>query len=312
MSQSGSSVAYRAYGKVNLALSVMGRRRDGYHEVSTVMAAINLFDQITVERRPAGVSVYCPDLPSLPQEQNLAYRAAREYLSKNTPRGGVFVGIDKGIPVGGGMGGGSSDAAATLLAMNDVFGMKGASPESTSDCLHLMARTLGADVPFFLGPNASPSKWTAAICAGIGDIVTPVEANSFWLVLLLLTEGVRTPWAFAVWDMDNPAKGPPVLPVRDDRPLTVAKELRFGTAESLAEVVYNDLEEPLMARRGDIAEAKEALLRAGALNAAMTGSGSTVYGICRSKEHALLVREKMLSRKTAFLIDAKVVRTGVT
>ncbi len=312
MSRPGSIVAYRAYGKVNLALSIMGQRPDGYHEVSTVMAAVDLFDLITVQRRPAGITVHCPALPHLPQEQNLAYRAAHEYISKNAFEGGVRVGINKGIPAGGGMGGGSSDAAATLFAVQDVLGLTEEPPGGTkAGSLCHIARELGADVPFFLGPNRVPPKWTAALCTGIGDIVTPIGANSFWLVLLFLAEGVSTPWAFSAWDMDNQSKGLSVSPAGDDRPLIVAKELSMGTATSLAEVVYNDLEEPLMTRRSDIAKAKEALVEAGALNAVMTGSGSTVYGMCHSREHALLVRERMLSRKTAFLVDARVVRTGV-
>lgn len=316
MPQSFARVTCKAYGKVNLGLSVLGRRQDGYHEVSTVMTAVNLFDLLTVELAPFKegrvLSVCCPALPDLPEEQNLVFRAAREYLSRNPVRTGVRVRVDKGIPPGGGMGGGSSDAAATLLAVGNALRTAGALPPGEEACdLRDMARRLGADVPFFLGPNSVPPQYTAALCTGIGDIVTPMEANPFWLVILLLKEGVSTPWAFSVWDLDNPEGGRAFSSERDDRPLAVAGELRNGTAESLAQVLYNDLEEPIIARRKDIAGAKEALLRAGALTAVMTGSGSTVYGICGSQEHALDVRERIRGFKMGYLHDVLVVRTGV-
>ena len=278
------------------------------------MTAVDLHDLITLREEGAKVSVYCPALPRLPQEHNLAYRAADEYLSQIASKAGIRVRIDKGIPVGGGMGGGSSDAAAVLLALDNV--LNNSEPGSLASSLRearlvSIARSLGADVPFFLGPDRVPPAWIAALCTGIGDLVTPVEAGSFWLVALFLAQGVSTPWAFSAWDADNPGTDRQSFAESDSRLYAVLNELSSGNAESLAKVVYNDLEEPVVRRRRDIAEARAALLEGGALNAVLTGSGSTVYGICRSRTHGEAVREKVTSLKLGFLKDARVVRTGV-
>lgn len=317
MNHSIAPITYKAYGKVNLALSVLGRRQDGYHEVSTVMAAVDLFDLITVSAEGSNVSVCCPALPDLPQEQNLSYRAATKYLSRTDIRAGVHVRIDKGIPAGGGMGGGSSDAAAVLLALDNVFGSAPGTfaTDAQDEGLISIARGLGADVPFFIGPNRAVPAWTAALCTGIGDVVTPVDlgcrntnADWFWLAVLFLSQGVSTPWAFSAWDTDNPGKDYASGAERDIRPDAVLRELSSGNAESLAKVVYNDLEGPVVKRRGDVARARVALLDVGALNAIMTGSGSTVYGLCRSRSHAEEVRDKVLELKLGFLSDARVAR----
>ncbi len=323
MDFSQDGIAYRAYAKVNLGLSVCARRDDGFHEILTVMAAVDLFDDVMVQAAERDISVFCPALPDLPQEQNIVHKAAVESLRDGRPLpGGLCIRVDKRIPVGGGMGGGSSDAAATLLAINGMTSrprtarVYSAASPTHARSLEDIAKALGSDVPFFLGPNRNPPAWQAALCTGAGEIVRPLRAGRFFLVCAIPARGVNTAWAYAAWDEDNPGRA---SPPGDERPTKVISAFASGDEASLAKVVYNDLEESVGRRRSDIRIAKEALLRCGALNATMTGSGSAVYGICESLGHAEQVRRDLLSFAEAgagdpdglWLKEVRVTRTGV-
>lgn len=287
-------VRYKAFGKVNLALGIHGQREDGYHEVSIVMVPVDVFDMVTVQRIPTGLEVFCPDLPLLPQQDNIAYRAAQAILSRTRPGFGIRVTLEKSILPGSGMGGGSSDAAATLLAVNDL--LDGSRRLSLGQILSI-ATGIGADVPFLVGCNQVLPAWEAGLCTGAGQAVAPLQSAAFWLVLVFFEQGVSTAWAYSEWDRHEASGGLPEGFARsafDRRIIPVREALARGDPVMLARSMYNDLEYPVMAVRRDVGETKERLLAAGALGALMTGSGPTVFGVCRSRDHADKVRERFL------------------
>ncbi len=306
-------VRYKAYGKVNLALGIRGLFDDGYHRVSTIMASVNLFDVVTVSRVPRGLEVVCLDMPGLREQDNLAYKAGQLILSECRPEFGVRITIEKSIPVSSGMGGGSSDAAASLLGINDLLDR---SQRIGLERMLSMARGLGADVPFLLGTNRTPACWGAGLCEGRGDHVTPLLGNRFHLVIVPFKEGVSTAWAYSQWD-DCP-EASRLKKHLDARTAIVKKALESGDPILLSTGVYNDLEAPVCRVRGDIAAVKERLLTAGALCAQMTGSGPTVFGICLSEDHALDVRERFLASsplgvgKEVFVTEVRAVERGGT
>jgi 4-diphosphocytidyl-2-C-methyl-D-erythritol kinase len=179
MSKKPSSAAVITAGapaKINLGLRVLGKRPDGYHNVQSLMVPVSLYDELRLELGSRGVTLSCPnsDLPT--DAQNLVYRAAQLVLDQCQRDEGVRIELKKSIPVSAGLGGGSSDAATTLLAVNQLLG----SPLAVPD-LHPLAVKLGADVPFFL-----LGRW--AMAEGIGDRLTPINnVPTFWTVLMHLT-----------------------------------------------------------------------------------------------------------------------------
>jgi 4-diphosphocytidyl-2-C-methyl-D-erythritol kinase len=283
------TVEYRAYGKVNLAMSVLGKRKDGYHNIATIMTSIQEYDVLTFCDRAQGIEVYCPALSGLPVEENLVYKAAKAIIGCACSSTGIYIKVDKNIPAGAGLGGGSSDAACTLLAVNQLL-----APERrlSFDTLMKLAARIGADVPFFLGCNSLKPLWTAAVCTGIGHIVQPVEDPGLWLVLAVPNTYVSTRWAYDEFDRSGrqtPGKEV-ILPVEG----------------------HNDLEEVVSDSYQEIRLCKRYLLMAGAKWALMTGSGGGVYGVCKSYSHALNVKSKFMSL-TAGVLPLRfisVTRTG--
>jgi 4-diphosphocytidyl-2-C-methyl-D-erythritol kinase len=302
-----SAVSRRAFGKVNLALRILGRRQDGYHEISTVMAAVCLSDVLSFARKKEGLSVVCPCLPDLPQERNLVTRAARILLGSSDEPMGLDVTIEKNIPHGAGMGGGSSDAAATLLSVNEMFPQH---RRQSMSALMRIAAMLGADIPFFIGCNALPPVWEAALCTGTGNIVRPLEiaaltTEPLWLVLAFPDFQVNTAQAYRDWD----EQGGPCASHEVEAALLSA--LESGDWVTLAGGLFNDLEASVCTRHPAIAAIKGRLVACGALGACMTGSGSAIYGICSSQEHAAKVRIRMAAFRAELGLEAVVVsRTG--
>lgn len=258
------------------------------------MAPVDVFDMVTVQRIPTGLEVFCPDLPLLPQQDNIAYRAAQAILDRTRPGFGIRVALEKSIPAGSGMGGGSSDAAATLLAINDLLD---SSRRLSLEQILSIGAEIGADVPFLVGCNRVPSAWEAGLCTGAGQVVTPLPSGAFWLVLVFFEQGVSTAWAYSEWDRHKASGRLPersAWPAFDRRTIPVKEAFARGDPVMLARSMYNDLECPVTAVRRDICEIKENLLAAGALGALMTGSGPTVFAVCESRNHAEKVREGFL------------------
>src|SRR5881397_2868392 len=171
----------RAPAKINLSLKILGPRSDEFHEIETLIAPISLYDELKIERRTSkqGIEFRCDD-PSVPQSNdNLAARAARAFLKKMKIKSGVLIELKKKIPHGAGLGGGSSDAASTLLALNELFEAK-----LTREALAKMAEGIGSDVPFFIFQSA-------AICKGRGELVSPIKLHEPLFILIGLTSSPR-------------------------------------------------------------------------------------------------------------------------
>lgn len=302
------SAVCRAFGKVNLTLSVLGRRPDGYHEVSTLMVPVGIHDVLTFTRKERGISVVCPSLPDVPPAKNLAFKAAGALLRATSMEGlsGVEILIEKGIPPGSGMGGGSSDAAAALVQVNRML-----PPEARLDSSRLLhlAGDIGADVPFFLGCDSQPPAWQAALCTGTGSHVEPIPGarlDGFWLVVAFPGFAVSTAQAYADWDAGSSGAGGP------NRGVLAMPALLSGDPAKLVSRLVNDLEEAVSKRHPEIGALKRRLVESGALGASMTGSGSAVYGVCSSSEQAGSVRDKFLgSPGVSGRVEAIVTRVGV-
>lgn len=266
----------RTPAKVNLGLRVLGRRPDGYHQIRTVLAAVDLWDTLSFVSGGAGVRLECddPDLPA--DETNLVLRAAA-LLSDRLPRGlpGVRIRLRKAIPAGRGFGGGSSDAAATLLGLNRLFRLG-----LGRFALHRLLGRVGMDAPFFLYGGT-------ALATGRGDQVFPIAtAPAVALVLLIPDFAIPTPEAY---------RGLPVgrFCVRQDGGLggiaNILRSVGPGLQRSrfeparFAGCFRNDLERsaalPAAGPPNAIPEMRSALLASGAVAAAMSGSGSAVFGL---------------------------------
>src|SRR5438128_2430162 len=169
--------------KINLSLKVLGRRDDGFHEIETLISPISLADKIDIERQPRWIDFSCDDPTLSNGDDNLVVRAAKAFLEKINANGGVGIKLHKKIPHGAGLGGGSSDAAATLLALNQLFETKLSREE-----LATLGSAIGSDVVFFLFESA-------AICKGRGEIVEPTKLKKKLSILLLKPAfGVASGW----------------------------------------------------------------------------------------------------------------------
>jgi 4-diphosphocytidyl-2-C-methyl-D-erythritol kinase len=242
--------------KINLSLKILGRRNDGFHELETLIALISLYDEIRIDRgRPAtGIKFRCDD-PSVPQgEDNLAVRAAKAFFETSKIEPAIRIELRKKIPHGAGLGGGSSDAASVLLALNELFGTK-LSPAALAE----MAEPIGSDVPFFIFQSAGR-------CKGQGEIVTPVKLSRQFSILLLKPGfAVSTAWAYSRWQDSREIPG-----------------VRYETQEFADQTFVNDLERPVFEKFVFLAQLKRWLLGQSEVGAAlMSGSGSTTFAVMR-------------------------------
>lgn len=259
--QVGTCLHILAPAKVNLCLHVLGRRADGYHDLATHMQKVSLYDklELCLTEQP-GLTLVCSDETIPSDEKNLAVRAALAYFIKSRRAGqqGLHIVLEKNIPVGAGLGGGSSDAGAVLRGLNQLFGN-----EFSEEELIEMARPLGADVPFFA------SEMSAAFATGIGDVLQPIEsAKEFEFVLVNPGIFISTKEIFERFSL-----------TLDSKSNIFARPLREHEQASLLECMHNDLEEIVGALCSEIGEMKGLLEMNGALATMMSGSGSTVFGV---------------------------------
>ena len=260
----------RANCKINLGLDVLRRRADGYHDVETVMIPVpGLYDEVEVVRRTGegaefragGLTVDCPP------EENLCLRAFR-LMQRRYGIDGVTIRLEKRVPYGAGLGGGSSDATAVVLALDELFGL--GLPEAERIAC---AAELGSDTAFFV-------RNIPQLCTGRGEIMTPyaLDLSGLWLAIVKPAEGVSTREAYAGVTPRVPA-------------VPLAERLRCPIGEWQA-TVTNDFEPSVFAARPAVRAAKEELLAAGALYASMSGSGSAVFGLFDDPEKAERLRSQ--------------------
>lgn len=253
--------------KINLVLNVLGKRPDGFHELETVMQPVPVEDTLSFQLRPAaGVALTCNN-PALPLDaSNLVVRAAEAFLQAAKLERGLKIHLEKRIPIAAGLGGGSGNAAATLLALNELFGQ----PLDQAH-LHGLAAALGSDVPFFLQDRPA---WAT----GRGERVVPVEPfDCLRPVRALLVHpgfGVSTRWAYQAL-----ARFPSAWQGQRGRAETLISLLRQGELTSAARALYNSLEAPVLKKYPILHLFQEFLREEGALAALMSGSGSTTFAL---------------------------------
>ncbi|HTI37056.1 MAG TPA: 4-(cytidine 5'-diphospho)-2-C-methyl-D-erythritol kinase [Vicinamibacterales bacterium] len=261
-------ISVRAHAKVNLDLRVLGVRPDGYHELRTVFQSIELHDVLVCEERPGPLTLKCRT-PGIPlDEQNLVWKAAGQLWAALGRAGEVRdtqITIEKKIPVEAGLGGGSADAAAALVGLARLWG------GAAMSLLREIAGTIGADVPFFLAGGT-------ALGLGRGEEIYPlVDLPRHFVALVRPPFGVSTREAYGWYDEDRAAG------VRDQ-----VRELQLLPVPwpSRAAQMVNDLEPPVVRRHVEITTLKAQLKDAGAVATAMSGSGSAVFGLFRSRSAA--------------------------
>jgi len=256
--------------KVNLYLKVLGKRGDGYHDIATLMQRINLYDEMEFSPRDEGIMVKCPGSTLPENEGNIVYKAAKSILSRASCSTGVGITIKKGIPIAAGLGGGSSNAATTLITLNDLMEFN----YSTQNLMEIGAG-LGADVPFFvLGKTA----WAF----GIGDRLQVAEnIPRLWFVLINPLFEVSTKMIYGDLNLRLTTK---------EKKFTI---LKFCTVDSVVRELHNDLERVTIKLHPILQKIKQLLIAQGALGSLMSGSGPTVFGIFADEKSALDAEEKL-------------------
>ena len=245
--------------KINLSLKILGRRNDGFHELDTLIAPISLYDGLRIDKGRHGIKFRCDD-PSVPHgDDNLAVRAAKAFFETTKIEPAISIELKKKIPHGAGLGGGSSDAASVLLALNELFQAK-----LSREALTEIAEPIGSDVPFFLFQSA-------ALCKGHGEMVSPVKLKRQFSILLLKPAfAVSTAWAYSRWKYSREMPG-----------------IRYVAQEWADQNFVNDLERPVFEKFVFLAQLKMWLLSQSEVGAAlMSGSGSTMFAVMREDADA--------------------------
>ena len=274
------SLTLKAPAKINLYLKVTGRRADGYHTLETLMQKLSLCDVVDLRVRDRGIRLHCPGSALAENSDNLVYRAAALFfqtVGSQRPRlrSGVEITLTKNIPVAAGLGGGSSDAAATLKGLNRLFACGCSKAE-----LAAMGLRLGADVPFFLADTS------AAVATGIGELLAPAAPLRGYSVLLV-NPGfpVSTQWVYQTFALTNNGNMGKLNSFREDVGESGdSGSSREGGAHLAA--MHNDLEVVTISRYPEIELLKKELVAQGAITALMSGSGPTVFGIFADQRDA--------------------------
>lgn len=248
---------YFAPAKINLFLDVLNKRDDGYHNLSMIMQTIDLCDEIDIEKAEK-ISLEC-NKDGIPlNEKNLVWKAADLFFGYTKINGGCKIYLKKIIPDGAGLGGGSSDAAQVLIALNEIYDTK-----LSNEQLKGIAVKIGADVPFFIEKGC-------CLAEGIGDILTPIENNTNPYVLVYKPEvSISTKWVYESLNLNNK---------KEKNKDELIELLRVGNMK-FYDGIFNVLEDVSITKYPEIEDVKNKFKNLGATNAMMTGSGSAVFAI---------------------------------
>ena len=270
----------KAYAKINLGLDVIGRLPNGYHEVKMIMQTVGIYDVLTLEKIPEGI-VVTTDNGELPtDENNLIYKSAKIMMEKYHLPGGVRIHLEKNIPIAAGMAGGSTDAAATFIGMNELFEI-GADEEE----LREHGVKVGADVPYCIMGGT-------ALAEGIGEILSPLPAPKDCHLLIAKPDiNVSTKYVYEHLDAEGVEKHPDID--------GMVEALKQGTLKGIVERLGNVLETVTVKRYPIIQEIKEIMLENGADGSLMSGSGPTVFGIFTEKGKAESALKKLREKELA-------------
>lgn len=248
----------RAYAKINISLDVLDRREDGYHIVKMIMQSVDLYDDIDVEKCDKGIHINC-NKPFIPRdERNIAYKAAKLFMEEFNISSGVKINIKKNIPIAAGMAGGSTDAAAVLRAMREIFNIKASDEE-----LMKIGVKVGADVPYCIMGGT-------ALCEGIGEILTPIKSfKDKILVVIKPNFGVSTKEVYTSLDLSKIKKH-----VETDK---IINAIENDDLDTVCSNMKNILENVTLNKYSVLKSIKKDLVKAGAKGALMSGSGPTVF-----------------------------------
>lgn len=288
-------VERKAYAKINIGLDITGKKENGYHLIKTIMQQVDLYDVITLEKIESGIEIgtNSKDVPT--DDSNLAVKAAKILIDKFNICSGIKIFIDKRIPVAAGMAGGSTDGAAVLLGMNDLFEL-GLSEEELCE----IGVTLGADIPFCI-------KGGCALCEGIGEEMTTLENKTE--MYALITKPNLNVSTKHVYQSLGLSVGPAVGPEHPDVD-KVIDAFAAGDTKKVATTMGNYLEKVTASEYDIIEELKHDILMAGALGSNMSGSGPTVFGLFDSMEAALVAEAELKDKYPDIFVKATGVING--
>jgi 4-diphosphocytidyl-2-C-methyl-D-erythritol kinase len=251
-------ISLKAWAKINIGLKILDKRDDGYHNIETTFANVNLADIIQLEEYESGIMIEANGL-DLPEQSNLCYRAAELVKKKCACDHGVLIKLTKSIPIGGGLGGGSSDAACVLKGMNRLFGL-GLSEEE----LMKIGGELGADVPFFV-------KGGAAYARGRGDELKFFKLPKMSLIIYYPGYPISTKWAYEEYDRM-------LLTPKNEADMIELKQPRKKKKRAMFQI-ENDFEKVVFKKHPDLLDIKMNVLASGAFLISLSGSGSCLYSV---------------------------------
>lgn len=274
-------ITRRANCKINIGLHILRRRDDGYHDLSTVMyPVVGLYDVVGVESTDGDEVVFCSSGIEIDcaTEDNICVKAAR-LMQQRYGVGGVKISLTKNIPFGAGLGGGSADGTAVIMAIDELYGLQ-LSEALLIDC----AAALGSDTAFFV-------RNTPQLCTGRGEVMTPISLSlpEMWIVLIKPDVHISTREAYSG-----------VVP---HLPATPLEQLILKSIEQWQELIANDFERSIFSAHPELAAIKAHLLEQGAIYAAMSGSGSTIYGLFETEEEA-----RKLSPLTPYIYNCPAIK----
>jgi 4-diphosphocytidyl-2-C-methyl-D-erythritol kinase len=267
-------ISLKAPAKVNLFLEILGKRDDGYHEIETIMQEIDLADSLQFEETQEGVKLECNDKNIPVNQDNLVCKAANLILEECGIKKGVLINLEKNIPVGAGLGGGSSDAATTLKALNSLWKV-GLSNEELME----FAAKLGSDIPFFINGKTS-------LCRGRGELIAPVEVRSRMDYIILFPRvHISTETIYKNLKIDLTKKRKDVSFFLD--------ALKYSEVASISKLLFNRLEEVIFATYPDLLQVKSDLESFDFCGVSISGSGSAFFGLCNDRHQAEVIKSKV-------------------
>ena len=264
----------KAYGKVNISLDVVGKREDGYHLLSMIMQNIDLYDEIEVEKQECGIILECNKSYVPVDNRNLAYKAAEIFKERYDIVDGVKINIEKNIPVSAGLAGGSTDAAAVLKVMNELFNVN-----ATEEELMELGLKLGADIPYCIHGGT-------ALCEGIGEIITPIKSFRDKIIVLVKPAfGVSTKEVYKNFNLEKVKQHP--------KTSEIINAIENDDLNFVANNMKNLLENVTLRKHKILIKIKEEMNACGAINSMMSGSGPTVFAFFDDMLKAQRCFEKM-------------------
>lgn len=267
----------KAYAKINLSLDVVGKREDGYHLLKMIMQSIDLYDLLCVVKAKEGIDITCNKYYVPVDERNLAYKAAKLFIEHYGIDGGVNIHINKNIPVAAGLAGGSTDAAAVLKCMRDIY-----KPEVNDEKLKGLGLKIGADVPYCVTGGT-------ALCEGIGEIVTSLKPfRDKILVLVKPGFGVSTKEVYSNLDISKINRRPNTAGLID--------AMEKGNLDFVSKAMRNVLENVTIRKHSTLRGIKNDMLNMGALGSLMSGSGPSVFGLFDDMLSAQRCYDKMKTK----------------